>query len=79
MAFIIVSPLLGFLLGSLLMVIVAWVCRQQVAHCASTAGSGGCNWCPRALYSLGHGGNDAQKTIGLIWMLLIAAGMVGAG
>ncbi|TMN86518.1 inorganic phosphate transporter, partial [Pseudoalteromonas sp. S558] len=31
------------------------------------------------LYSLGHGGNDAQKTIGLIWMLLIAAGMVGVG
>jgi len=27
------------------------------------------------LYSLGHGGNDAQKTIGIIWMLLIAAGL----
>ena len=30
------------------------------------------------LYSLGHGGNDAQKTIGIIWMLLVAAGYVGA-
>jgi PiT family inorganic phosphate transporter len=30
------------------------------------------------LYSLGHGGNDAQKTIGIIWMLLIAAGHVSA-
>ena len=30
------------------------------------------------LYSLGHGGNDAQKTIGIIWLLLIAAGHVGA-
>jgi PiT family inorganic phosphate transporter len=30
-----------------------------------------------ALYSLGHGGNDAQKTMGLIWMLLIAAGFSG--
>jgi PiT family inorganic phosphate transporter len=30
------------------------------------------------LYSLGHGGNDAQKTIGIIWMLLIATGYVGA-
>ena len=29
-----------------------------------------------AAYSLGHGGNDAQKTIGIIWMLLIAAGSV---
>ena len=31
------------------------------------------------LYSLGHGGNDAQKTIGIIWMLLIAAGYAGSG
>jgi inorganic phosphate transporter, PiT family len=30
-----------------------------------------------AAYSLGHGGNDAQKTIGIIWMLLIAAGSIG--
>jgi phosphate/sulfate permease len=30
-----------------------------------------------SLYSLGHGGNDAQKTIGIIWMLLIAAGYLG--
>jgi PiT family inorganic phosphate transporter len=30
-----------------------------------------------SLYSLGHGGNDAQKTIGIIWMLLIAAGATG--
>jgi PiT family inorganic phosphate transporter len=30
-----------------------------------------------SLYSLGHGGNDAQKTIGIIWMLLIAAGYIG--
>ena len=32
-----------------------------------------------AAYSLGHGGNDAQKTIGIIWMLLIAAGMAKTG
>ena len=31
-----------------------------------------------SLYSLGHGGNDAQKTIGIIWLLLIAAGAIGA-
>ena len=30
-------------------------------------------------YSLGHGGNDAQKTIGIIWLLLIASGHVAAG
>jgi inorganic phosphate transporter, PiT family len=73
-AFIVVSPVLGFLLGSLLMLAVShlffrstpgrvdrWFRRLQLV----SAG----------LYSLGHGGNDAQKTIGIIWMLLIAAGI----
>lgn len=77
-AFIIVSPLLGFLLGSLMMVLVAWICRHKSPIRID-------RWFRRlqlvsaGLYSLGHGGNDAQKTIGLIWMLLIAAGMMGAG
>lgn len=75
--FIFVSPLLGFLLGSLMMVVVAhlfkrasplrvdkWFRRLQLV----SAG----------LYSLGHGGNDAQKTIGLIWMLLVASGYLAA-
>jgi inorganic phosphate transporter, PiT family len=71
--FIFVSPLLGFLLGSLLMVLVAWVFRRSSPLRVD-------NWFRRlqllsaGLYSLGHGGNDAQKTIGLIWMLLIASG-----
>jgi len=76
--FIIVSPLLGFLLASLLMVAVSWIFRRTPPLRVD-------NWFRRmqlvsaGLYSLGHGGNDAQKTIGIIWMLLIAAGMVGAG
>lgn len=71
--FIFVSPLLGFVLGSLLMVIVAWLFRRSSPLRVD-------NWFRRlqlvsaGLYSLGHGGNDAQKTIGLIWMLLIASG-----
>jgi inorganic phosphate transporter, PiT family len=76
-AFILVSPALGFLFGSLLMVIVAWVCRglrpQRVDSTfrrLQLASAG--------LYSLGHGGNDAQKTIGIIWMLLIATGYASA-
>jgi len=70
--FIFVSPLLGFLLGSLL-VVVAHLFRRASPLRVD-------NWFRRAqlvsagLYSLGHGGNDAQKTIGLIWMLLIATG-----
>jgi len=73
-AFILVSPALGFLLGSLLMVGVSWACFRTSQRKVD-------NWFRRlqlvsaSLYSLGHGGNDAQKTIGIIWMLLIAAGI----
>ncbi len=76
-AFIFISPLLGFLLGGLMMVLVAWVCRRASPLRVD-------RWFRRlqlvsaGAYSLGHGGNDAQKTIGIIWMLLIAAGYVGA-
>ena len=77
-AFILVSPLLGFLLGSLLMVIVAWVCRGK-SPLRIDAWFRRLQLVSAGLYSLGHGGNDAQKTIGLIWMLLIAAGMVAVG
>jgi len=72
-AFIFVSPLLGFLLGSFMMIIVAWVCRRATPSRID-------GWFRRlqlvsaGAYSLGHGGNDAQKTIGIIWMLLIATG-----
>jgi inorganic phosphate transporter, PiT family len=72
-AFIFVSPLLGYLLGSLMMVAVAWIFRRasplrvdNLFRRAQLVSAG--------LYSLGHGGNDAQKTIGIIWLLLIAAG-----
>jgi PiT family inorganic phosphate transporter len=71
--FIFLSPLLGFLLGSLLMVAVAHLCRRtsplrvdNLFRRLQLVSAG--------LYSLGHGGNDAQKTIGIIWMLLIATG-----
>ncbi len=69
--------MLGFLLGSLMMVAVAQIFRrmrpQRIDH-----------WFRRlqlvsaGAYSLGHGGNDAQKTIGIIWLLLIATGYLGA-
>jgi PiT family inorganic phosphate transporter len=75
--FIFVSPMLGMLLGGLLMVIVSWICRRTTPRRVD-------KWFRRlqlvsaSLYSLGHGGNDAQKTMGIIWMLLIAAGMTTA-
>ncbi len=72
--FIFVSPVMGFLLGALMMVAVAWVCRRSSPLHVD-------NWFRRlqlvsaGLYSLGHGGNDAQKTIGIIWLLLISSGI----
>ena len=76
-AFILVSPLLGFTLGSLLMVAVAWLFRgtrpQRVDSTFRRL-----QLVSAGLYSLGHGGNDAQKTIGIIWMLLIATGYASA-
>jgi PiT family inorganic phosphate transporter len=74
--FIFVAPLLGFLLGSVMMVGVAWICRRATPSATD-------RWFRRlqlvsaAAYSLGHGGNDAQKTAGIIWLLLIAATTAG--
>jgi PiT family inorganic phosphate transporter len=71
--FIFLSPLLGFLLGSLMMLAVSWIFFRVSPTRVD-------RWFRRlqllsaGLYSLGHGGNDAQKTIGIIWMLLIAGG-----
>jgi inorganic phosphate transporter, PiT family len=73
-AFIFVSPALGFLLGSLLMVAVAWLCRRTSPLRVDNAFRR-LQLVSAGLYSLGHGGNDAQKTIGIIWLLLIAAGI----
>ena len=73
LAFIIVSPLLGFLLASLLMVAVAWLFRRRRPQQVD-ASFRRLQLVSAGLYSLGHGGNDAQKTIGIIWMLLIATG-----
>lgn len=72
-AFIIISPMLGLLLGSVMMLLVShlffrtppsrvdrWFRRLQLVSAAA--------------YSMGHGGNDAQKTIGIIWLLLLTSG-----
>ncbi len=76
-AFIVISPLLGFTLGSMLMVAVAWICRRTSPLRADNVFRR-LQLVSASLYSLGHGGNDAQKTIGIIWLLLIATGSVSA-
>jgi PiT family inorganic phosphate transporter len=75
-AFIVLSPLLGMILGSLMLLLMSWVFRRSTPRRVD-------RWSRRlqlvsaSAYALGHGGNDAQKTIGIIWMLLIAAGITG--
>jgi inorganic phosphate transporter, PiT family len=75
--FIVLAPLLGLGLGLILGIVTYWTFR---------------NWHPgkvqgffrkgqlisAALYSLGHGGNDAQKTMGIIAILLFSAGVLGS-
>jgi PiT family inorganic phosphate transporter len=74
LVFIVISPFVGFMLGGLLMVLTAWIFRNRTP---SQVGK----WFKYAqifasgAYSLAHGGNDAQKTIGIIWLLLISAGV----
>jgi inorganic phosphate transporter, PiT family len=74
--FIFVSPVMGFILGGLLLVAVSWAFRRSSPSRVD-------RWFRRlqlasaAAYSLGHGGNDAQKTIGIIWVLLIGASVIG--
>jgi PiT family inorganic phosphate transporter len=75
-AFIFISPVVGMVFGAALMVLVSWFFVRSTPSKVD-------RWFRRlqlissSLYSLGHGGNDAQKTIGIIWMLLIAAGQIG--
>lgn len=76
--FIVVSPVLGFVLGAILMLAVSWIFRRATPGRVD-------KWFRRgqliscALYSLGHGSNDAQKTMGIIWLLLIIAGLTTKG
>ena len=70
---IVLSPLLGFMLGIMLMTAVAWIFFRSSPHRVD-------RWFRRmqlvsaSMYSLGHGGNDAQKTMGVIALILVAHG-----
>jgi PiT family inorganic phosphate transporter len=72
-AFIFLSPLIGFALGAAIMIAVSWIFFRYPPRKVDI-------WFRRlqlfssALYSIGHGSNDAQKTMGIIWLLLISAG-----
>jgi len=72
-SFIFIAPILGLILGNLLMVLTTWLLRKKPLRVINI-------WSRRlqllsaALYSLGHGGNDAQKTMGIIASLVYTSG-----
>lgn len=73
--FIVLAPLIGLTLGVVFITITTWIVRKKSLYSINI-------WSRRlqlfsaAMYSLGHGGNDAQKTMGIIVSLLFAAGLV---
>ena len=72
---IVVSPTLGFLLALVLVLIVSWLFLRSTPAFADGAFRK-LQFVSAALYSIGHGGNDAQKTMGIITALLVAHGAV---
>ncbi len=76
-AFIVLSPLFGFFLALLLVLTVSWT----FLHANPRTVEGPFQWLQFAaasLISLGHGGNDAQKTMGIIAILLFSQGRLGS-
>ena len=75
--FIVLAPLMGLLLGYMFMILVMWICHKRSPQTVD-------RWFRRlqlfsaALYSIGHGTNDAQKTMGVIAMLLYSTGYLGS-
>jgi PiT family inorganic phosphate transporter len=75
--FIVLAPIIGLILGAIVMFLLIWIFRRmrprkvdqtfRVAQLFSAAA-----------YSIGHGGNDAQNTIGVIWAVMIAGGVLPA-
>jgi PiT family inorganic phosphate transporter len=75
LVFIVAAPAIGLILGFLLKVITSWIVFKQTPA-AVDKGSRILQLFSAALYSLGHGGNDAQKTMGIISSLLVAGGLL---
>ena len=73
---IFMSPMIGFFLALLLVLIVSWIFVRQTPFAVDRTFRG-LQFISASLYSLGHGGNDAQKTMGIIAVLLFSQGYLG--
>ena len=73
--FIVLAPIIGLILGAIAMFLLMWLFRgmrpRKVDRTFRVA-----QLFSAAAYSIGHGGNDAQKTIGVIWAVMIAGGVL---
>ena len=74
---IVLSPMVGFLLAIVLVAIVSWLAVRSTPFAVDRAFRI-LQFVSASLYSLGHGGNDAQKTMGIIAVLLYSQGYLGA-
>ncbi len=76
--FIFVSPALGLLIGGAVMLGISWLCFR-IAPARLDRWFRRAQLVTSALYSIGHGSNDAQKTMGIIWLLLMSHGLATPG
>jgi len=75
-AAIVLSPLAGFVLAIVLVFVVSWLFVRSTPYAVDTLFRS-LQFVSASLYSLGHGGNDAQKTMGIIAVLLYSQGQLG--
>lgn len=76
LAAIVLSPLVGFVLAMVLVAVVSWASARSTPFTVDRAFRI-LQFASASLYSLGHGGNDAQKTMGIIAVLLYSQGKLG--
>ena len=77
--FIVLSPLIGLALGMIITVMIQWIFHRYKRVERLNKGFRRGQLVSAAAFSLGHGGNDAQKTMGVILAVLIASGHVASG
>src|ERR1700761_6806077 len=75
--FIVVAPVMGLVLGLTMMVLVSWIFRNRTPTSVDKTFRKA-QLFSAAAYSLGHGGNDAQKTMGIVAGALYTAGLISA-
>src|ERR1051325_5082836 len=74
LSFIFLSPIVGMILGFAVMVLILWLFRSFSPERVDRIFRKG-QLVSAALYSLGHGGNDAQKTMGIVTAVLVSGGL----